>query len=141
MRSTLGWIASGRSGVFFFLLPAASHQPAWERQARKTADGLRRPAGTSSPWSRRARKRTLSKQRYHDKMESQEWATSIVQDGDSSWLVVVGDVVSPSISARVHTLQRAVETLHPAWLVETVPGYCSLALIVQPFKVSLEEVE
>ena len=74
-------------------------------------------------------------------MESQEWATSIVQDGDSSWLVVVGDVVSPSISARVHTLQRAVETLHPAWLVETVPGYCSLALIVQPFKVSLEEVE
>jgi len=74
-------------------------------------------------------------------MESQEWATSIVQDGDSSWLVVVGDVVSPSISARVHTLQRAVETLHPAWLVETVPGYCSLGLIVQPFKVSLEEVE
>src|SRR5450756_2931266 len=58
---------------------------------------LRRPAETSSSWSRRARKRTLSKQRYHDKMESQEWATSIVQDGDSSWLGVVGNVVSPCL--------------------------------------------
>src|SRR5450830_1522391 len=74
-------------------------------------------------------------------MESQEWTTSIVQDGDSCWLVVVGSDVSPSTSARVHALQRAVETLHPAWLVETVLGYCSLGLIVQPFKVSLEEVE
>ena len=74
-------------------------------------------------------------------MESQEWPTSIVQDGDSCWLVVVGNDVSPSTSARVHALQRAVETLHPAWLVETVPGYCSLGLIVQPFKVSLEEIE
>jgi allophanate hydrolase subunit 1 len=87
------------------------------------------------------RERTLSEQGYHDRMESQQWATSIVQDGDSCWLVVVGSDVSPSTSARVHALQRAVETLHPAWLVETVPGYCSLGLVVQPLQVSLEEVE
>jgi KipI family sensor histidine kinase inhibitor len=74
-------------------------------------------------------------------MESQKWPTSIVRDGDSCWLVVVGNDVSSSTSARVHALQRAVETLHPAWLVEMIPGYCSLGLIVQPFKVSLEEVE
>jgi KipI family sensor histidine kinase inhibitor len=74
-------------------------------------------------------------------MESQKWPTSIVRDGDNCWLVVVGNDVSSSTSARVHALQRAVETLHPACLVETVPGYCSLGLIVQPFKVSLEEIE
>jgi KipI family sensor histidine kinase inhibitor len=74
-------------------------------------------------------------------MESQEWAVSVVQDGDSCWLVVVGGDVSPSTSARVHALQRSVETLGPAWLVETVPGYCSLGLVVQPLQVSPEEVE
>jgi len=74
-------------------------------------------------------------------MKSQEWATSIVQNGDSCWLIVVGNDVSPSTSARVHALQRAVETLHPAWMVETVPGYCSLGLIVRPLQATLEEVE
>jgi KipI family sensor histidine kinase inhibitor len=74
-------------------------------------------------------------------MESQEWAISVVQDGDSCWLVVVGGGISPSISARVHALERAVEALHPSWLVETVPGYCTLGLIVQPLRVSPEEVQ
>lgn len=74
-------------------------------------------------------------------MESREWAVSVVQDGDSSWLVVVGDVISPSISARVRALRRALEALHPVWLVETVPGYCSLGLIVRPLQVSREKVE
>ena len=61
--------------------------------------------------------------------------------GDSCWLVVVGDDISPSTSAHVHALRRAMEALHPAWLVETVPGYCTLGLIVQPLRVSLEEVK
>jgi KipI family sensor histidine kinase inhibitor len=74
-------------------------------------------------------------------MDSQKWTTSVVQDGDSCWLVVVGGGISPSIGARVHALGSAVEALHPAWLVETVPGYCTLGLIVQPLQVSLEEVQ
>ncbi|MHB8106627.1 MAG: 5-oxoprolinase subunit PxpB [Candidatus Cryosericum sp.] len=74
-------------------------------------------------------------------MESEKTATSIVQDGDSCWLIVVGSDVSPSTSSRVHALQRAVETLRPSWLVETVPGYCSLGLIVRPLQASLEQVE
>jgi len=74
-------------------------------------------------------------------MKLREWATSVVQDGDSCWLVVVGSDVSPSTSACVQALQRVVEVLHPAWLVETVPGYCSLGLVVQPLQTSLEEVE
>ncbi|MCX6083663.1 MAG: 5-oxoprolinase subunit PxpB [Caldiserica bacterium] len=65
----------------------------------------------------------------------------IVQEGDGCWLVVVGNDVSPSTSARVHALQRATEALDPAWLVETVPGYCSLGLIVQPLHASPGEVE
>jgi len=65
----------------------------------------------------------------------------ILSDGDSCWLAVVGDNVSPSASTRVHALRRAVEALHPAWLVETVPGYCSLGMIVQPLQASQGEVE
>ena len=87
------------------------------------------------------REHTLSEQSYHDRMESQKWPTSIVRDGDSCWLVVVGNDVSSSTSARVHARQRAVETLHPAWLVEMIPGYCSLGLIVQPLQATLEGVE
>jgi len=89
----------------------------------------------------RTRERTLNEQHYHDTMDLQKWAMSVVQDGDSCWLVVVGGDMSPSISARVHALGGAVEALHPAWLVETVPGYCTLGLIVQPLQVSLEEVQ
>ena len=65
----------------------------------------------------------------------------IVQGGDSCWLVVVGNDVSPSTSARVNALRRSIEVLHPVWLVEMVPGYCSLGLIVQPLQVSRGEVE
>jgi KipI family sensor histidine kinase inhibitor len=74
-------------------------------------------------------------------MELKEWAPSIVQDGDSCWLVVTGNDLSPSTNAHVHALRHAVESLHPVWLVETVPGYCSLGLIVQLLQVSLPEVK
>src|SRR5665811_698520 len=74
-------------------------------------------------------------------IRDREWTTSIVQDGDSCWLVVVGSDVSPSTTACVHALRRAAEVLRPAWLVETVPGYCTLGLIVQPLHVSRGEVE
>jgi KipI family sensor histidine kinase inhibitor len=74
-------------------------------------------------------------------MESQVWPISVVQAGDSCWLVVVGDDISPSTNAHVHALRHAMEDLHPAWLVETVPGYCTLGLIVQPLQVSLPEVK
>ena len=74
-------------------------------------------------------------------MELQEWTVSVVQSGDSCWLIVVGDDVSSSTSRRVYAMQRSIETLHPDWLVDTVPGYCSLGLVVRPLQVSLEEVE
>jgi len=74
-------------------------------------------------------------------MESREWAVSVVQDGDRCWLVVVGSDVSPSTSARVQALRHAIEVLHPAWLVETVPGYCSLGLIVEPLLAKQREIE
>ncbi len=65
---------------------------------------------------------------------------SVVQAGDSCWLVVLGDDISFSTNARVHALRRAIEDLHPAWLVETVPGYCTLGLIIQPLQVSLLQI-
>jgi KipI family sensor histidine kinase inhibitor len=74
-------------------------------------------------------------------MESPVSPISVVQAGDSCWLVVVGDDISPSTNAHVHALRRAMEDLRPAWLVETVPGYCTLGLIVQPLQVSLQQVK
>ena len=74
-------------------------------------------------------------------MESQEWPISVVQAGDRCWLVIVGKDVSASTNARVHALRRAIEGLHPAWLAETVPGYCTLGLVVRPLQVSPGEIE
>jgi len=65
----------------------------------------------------------------------------IVQAGDSCWLVVIGDDVSARTSARVHALKRAIEQARPGWLVETVPGYCTLGLIVQPPEPSRHDIE
>lgn len=67
--------------------------------------------------------------------------TRVVQDGDSCWLVVLGETLSPSTSARVHALRAAIAQIHPDWLVEMVPGYCTLGLIVRPLQVSHKEVE
>ena len=85
--------------------------------------------------------RTLSEQDYHDDMEFQEWPISMVQAGDRWWLVIVGNDVSVSTNARVHALRSAIEALHPDWLDETVPGYCTLGLVVRPLQVSPGEVE
>lgn len=65
----------------------------------------------------------------------------IVQDGDSCFLIVLGHDVSVLVSARVHALRRALDAVQSSWLVETVPGYCSLGLVVKPLQVSLEDVE
>ncbi|MHB8071110.1 MAG: 5-oxoprolinase subunit PxpB [Candidatus Cryosericum sp.] len=65
---------------------------------------------------------------------------TVTAAGDSCWLVVLGDGISPDLSDRVHTLRRALEELHPAWLVETVPGYCTLGLVTRP-PVSQDVVE
>jgi antagonist of KipI len=65
---------------------------------------------------------------------------TVTAAGDSCWLVVLGDGISPDLSDRVHTLRRALEEFHPAWLVETVPGYCTLGLVTRP-PVSQDVVE
>lgn len=70
-----------------------------------------------------------------------EQTVCMVPAGDSCWLAVVGDDISPSTNARVHALRRAIETLDPDWLIETVPGYCTLGLIVRSLQASPEEIE
>ncbi|HWQ21391.1 MAG TPA: 5-oxoprolinase subunit PxpB [Clostridia bacterium] len=74
-------------------------------------------------------------------MKCAEWPMTVVQCGDCSRLVVVGHNISPLTNARVHALRRAIEALHPVWLVETVPGYCTLGLVVRPLLVSQGDVE
>lgn len=61
--------------------------------------------------------------------------------GDLCWLVEVGVDASAATSGRVHALRRALEQARPAWLVEMVPGYCTLGMILRPPGVSREEVE
>ena len=69
---------------------------------------------------------------YDDAMNTQGWNVTVTADGDSCWLVVLGDGTTPSLSARVHLLRQMLEELHPAWLVDTVPGYCTLGLVTRP---------
>jgi KipI family sensor histidine kinase inhibitor len=65
-------------------------------------------------------------------MSSSDWNVTVTADGDGCWLVALGDGITPALSARVHVLRQALEELVPAWLVETVPGYCTLGLVTQP---------
>jgi KipI family sensor histidine kinase inhibitor len=65
-------------------------------------------------------------------MESRSWDVVVTADGDSCWLVVLGDAISLSLSARVHALRQSLDELNPGWLVETVPGYCTLGLVTRP---------
>lgn len=61
--------------------------------------------------------------------------------GDLCWLVEVGADASAATSGRVHALRRALERARPAWLIEAVPGYRTLGLILRPPGISREEVE
>ena len=68
---------------------------------------------------------------YHDSMKSRDWNAAVIADGDSCWLIVLGRVVSQSMTSRVHALQYCLEELDPDWLLETVPGYCTLGLVTR----------
>ncbi len=62
-------------------------------------------------------------------MDAREWDIAVVPDGDGCWLVRVGDGIDPQLSRHVHALAGSLARQRPAWLIETVPGYCTLGLV------------
>ncbi len=68
---------------------------------------------------------------YHDSMKSRDRNATVITDGDSCWLVVLGRAVSRPVASRVHALRRRLEKLSSDWLRETVPGYCTLGLVTR----------
>ncbi|MDV3103358.1 5-oxoprolinase subunit PxpB [Thermococcus waiotapuensis] len=61
--------------------------------------------------------------------------------GDSALLVSFGEAIDEGITARVHSIARAIEKAGFEWLVEVVPAYSSLLVIYDPLEVTYVEVE
>lgn len=56
--------------------------------------------------------------------------------GDRAYLIVFKPEISPAIQKKVAMLERRLKDEGPAGIVETVPGYCSLAVYYDPVSLS-----
>jgi len=61
--------------------------------------------------------------------------------GDRSFLVELGDAISPGVNQRVQELFTGLDLQKPAGVVELVPSYCSLLVIYDPLRISPEDLE
>jgi allophanate hydrolase subunit 1 len=50
--------------------------------------------------------------------------------GEDALLLRFGEVIDASINARVHALSRQIARSRPAWLLDVVPAYATLALFL-----------
>lgn len=50
--------------------------------------------------------------------------------GEDALLLRLGDTIDTSINARVHALSRQIARMRPAWLIDVVPAYATLALFL-----------
>ena len=57
---------------------------------------------------------------------------SIERLGEDAVLLRFGDVIAPEVNARVHAASRHIEQRRPAWLLEVVPAYSTLVLVLDP---------
>ncbi len=56
--------------------------------------------------------------------------SSIELLGEDALLLRFGDVIAPEINARVHATSRQIERQRPDWLLDIVPAYSSLLLVL-----------
>jgi inhibitor of KinA len=56
--------------------------------------------------------------------------TAIERLGEDAVLLRLGDGISPVVNARVHALWRQIDQRRPSWLVDLVPAYATLLLVV-----------
>lgn len=57
---------------------------------------------------------------------------SIERLGEDSVLLRFGDVLADEVVARVHAASRQIDDRRPAWLLDIVPAYTTLMLVVDP---------
>jgi len=55
---------------------------------------------------------------------------SIEPVGEDAVLLRFGDVMAPEINARVHATSRQIEQQRPGWLLDIVPAYSTLMLVL-----------
>ena len=56
--------------------------------------------------------------------------SSIEPLGEDALLLRFGDVIAPDINARVHATSRQIEQQRPDWLLDIVPAYTTLMLVL-----------
>lgn len=60
--------------------------------------------------------------------------------GDSGVLVIIGDIISPEISAKVRAFSRNVEAAKLDGVIEAIPAYVDVLVLFNPLKVSLDSL-
>lgn len=55
---------------------------------------------------------------------------SIEPMGEDAVLLRFGDAIAPEVSARVHATWRQIDERRPAWLLDSVPAYSTLMLVL-----------
>ena len=63
-------------------------------------------------------------------MNGREWRVEPL--GENALLLRFEQRLDPAVNRRVHALAAAIESRRPIWLRELVPGFASLALLVDP---------
>lgn len=63
-------------------------------------------------------------------MNKREWRVEPL--GEDALLLRFEQRLDPAINGRVHALAAAIESRRPAWLLELVPSFASLALVIDP---------
>jgi len=57
---------------------------------------------------------------------------SIERSGETAVLLRFGDVIADEVVARVHAASRQINDQRPVWLLDIVPAYTTLMLVVDP---------
>ena len=61
--------------------------------------------------------------------------------GDRALLVEIGDQIDPAVNGRVREILAAVKASPPQGVIETIPGYSSLVLVIDPLKTTLSRLQ
>jgi len=61
--------------------------------------------------------------------------------GDRSFLVELGDEISPAVNQRVQELFTGMDLHRPKGILDLVPSYRSLQVIYDPLRISLDEIK
>jgi KipI family sensor histidine kinase inhibitor len=71
-------------------------------------------------------------------MDAERPFADVVAAGECCLTVVLGSAISEDTNARVHTMRASLNEQHIPGVLELVPGYCTLAIYIDPLKADVQ---